>query len=1346
MEQSAPHDPHSDDPPIDAAKRPLKGAAAAQAGYDYQLDVSILAALRLLLITKAASRLVLEPANEEDLEADLAPATPGRVQPSATVAGGYKLVIQVKLRGGEPWSIEDFRVLLKHGKVRRPALHHLDDPDTRYLLVTSADAKGVARDLLVGSFEEPADKDKFPKTLNSTLKKKPAGRVAIWGSLTEKQLASDLREMMSDLLHVPKTRQRDLLVELRAEAKRRMRGSTPGVWTREDLLATVRKHGGFLASSASLELFVPPANFDQMIKLLNDRGAIVIRGPSGTGKTQTALKLCEIARERDGSLDIVTVGPDDAPAGTRKIIDTGPTLFYVEDPWGQYSLRGGSEAWTEQLPRLLERAGPDHQYVITSRSDMMRSADVGHGLDHWSIELDGDHYSDGPLMTIHDNRMDQLPPDLQAKAFAFRREALEAFETPLEIDLYFKQMQIGPEDGEKDHEFYRRLLTAAHRGAVQDVVCRYLEKIDSSGLAAVVWALLAVRSQFDRAQLTALQRVLRRLSPALCDDLEKVVDRLVATRHLRQPARTVAFAHPSVREGFETFVKSDWPRSEAAIEMLISALVQLSGAYRDWGAETAARALQVTKALSKQIEGLDPPFDVDRNNHTAIDAWLDEGLLDAKSDFPPLLELASDVGSEASAPSEVARWLLLGVQRGASVFLKNWAPPDFTNEWYDRIGRDPQTAKVAARFVREELPWDRGSYGRGFPTKLDRIAPNLTAAYVDAARTMVGNGFESNADTVATGAVRDPTAFEPVLEAALDDLAELRRHAAQEGAEEWRAIKDGERDYAVEEGHQSSHEGDGYTSGVFVDAYVGQLRGEGRWQKIANHPRIDELVEPWARAIAVSAKSPEDAELEAVLRLTQGGPFEQQAWWAARENWRAILAPQLLSRLLASASDTGLREELATCGLFASPTTLIEAIDALALKPANQLKLLVDVWSVRGRLRSKGRASALQRIGKTLPSELAEIIGALAFKSRKAKGVGPAALAYLETTIGSLPADTLEAIVPVIIASGGNAAVAIGKWLAEADENDSARKATEAARAIGDHTLLKLALHHKRAEARRVALLALAPTMADPLPTDVLELANDPGSRVRRALVSILKDRPHSEHQRVLLGLTSDTWSSAEAFYNEPESYPIACEAVEALAQYKSLTDHVGLQLLALADRTPDRGLGQYALILASHSCGPEIRARIWALVHIPESRWIRLDALDALADADFVESEIVSQVTAQSLLQLPAVLAVPATVLLATHAPVAEAVRILERVASSNKRRALLLIGAVTLASRDPDSARGVLDLLEPNHPARAILDAAEPLPDSILDDLGKIRLRRAVRERLGDRLAEAQTDPASS
>ncbi|MFS0796653.1 hypothetical protein [Brevundimonas sp. 2P05AA] len=101
------------------AKRPLRGAAAAQAGFDYQLDVSILAALQLLLISKAATRLVLEPASEEDLEADLEPYVPGRLQPSAIIAGGYKLVVQVKMDNGEPWSIEDFDALLKHGSAKR---------------------------------------------------------------------------------------------------------------------------------------------------------------------------------------------------------------------------------------------------------------------------------------------------------------------------------------------------------------------------------------------------------------------------------------------------------------------------------------------------------------------------------------------------------------------------------------------------------------------------------------------------------------------------------------------------------------------------------------------------------------------------------------------------------------------------------------------------------------------------------------------------------------------------------------------------------------------------------------------------------------------------------------------------------------------------------------------------------------------------------------------------------------------------------------------------------------------------------------------------------------------------
>ena len=91
-------------------------------------------------------------------------------------------------------------------------------------------------------------------------------------------------------------------------------------------------------------------------------------------------------------------------------------------------------------------------------------------------------------------------------------------------------------------------------------------------------------------------------------------------------------------------------------------------------------------------------------------------------------------------------------------------------------------------------------------------------------------------------------------------------------------------------------------------------------------------------------------------------------------------------------------------------------------------------------------------------------------------------------------------------------------------------------------------------------------------------------------------------------------------------------------------------------------------------------------------------------------------------------------------RAAISEAVRCCERSASSEKGRALLRVGAAAIAPRDGDAAARILDLLEPDHPGRHLLSTSEPLPASILDDLGKVQLREAVRKRLGDRIASGE------
>ncbi|WP_434517864.1 hypothetical protein [Pseudomonas sp. NFX1] len=1317
----------------------IRGAAAAQLGFDYQLDVSILAALQLLLISKAATRLVLEPANEEDLEADLEPQAPGRMQSSAVIAGAYKLVVQVKRNMGEPWSITEFRSLLTHGSDksggRRRALHHLDDLKTRYLLVTTCGVKGVARGLMVHGFEEEPDQSRFPSSLKDILQTSPEGRVAIWADLTERQLASELRELMTDLLHVPRPKQMGLLEKLRLEAKRRTQGTEPGIWTREDLLSTVRDYGGFLSSNASLESFVPPTNFQEMDKQLTDKGAIVIRGPSGSGKTQAALKLCELARAREGSLEVVVLGADDAPSRARKLTDCGPTLFYIEDPWGQYRLRDGADSWTDQLPRLLAKASPGHQFVITSRTDMMSKAqDV---LNPWSVELDGSQYLSGQLRQMYDTRMDQLPPALQTKAHDFRREALDELETPLEIDLYFQQLEQGPEEGEEDYAFSRRLLDQAHRDAVEDVVVKTLEVVDAAGTAAAVWALLDARRQIDRSKLGPLKRTLRPLNQQLSEGLDKLIDRLVASRHLRQPSRTISFAHPSAREGFEVFVMRDWLGSEEAIQTLISALTRLSEEHHAWGMETAVRIFDAARSFAEQSD-VDVPFSIDSSSQAAIDAWLDVSLLDPASDFSALLTLASEVGSEASIPSRIARWLLNGTQHRASFFIEGWQPPVYDEAWYAVVFADPRSRMVANRVIREELGLDRESYGFQFVEHLDRIAVDLTPAYLDAARRMVGNGYEENAVVFATGAIRDLEGYEVIVNAALDDLAGIQFGYDQSYAEEWRAIEDGERDAVAEEDMHLNHEDDGYTSGVFVDTYVRHLRCAGQWKVLAEHPRMTELLGSWARDLRRNKKPGPVAEVSAIVTCAKGLNAEPEVWEALGRHWLPEIEPALKMRIAERVASLPLRNALTETALIHAPTLLANQIMSLYAKPSQQLILLADVQRASSQIDVEDRIAARHKVIEDLSPELVEIIEAFRSVKRSPIGVSATALKILIDSTFELDLETLAMVVPVIVASGGDASRQVEFWLKSAESNGDALAATRAAIEIGDTALVELAVRHNRADARHAALLHLASFYPKALPAFLRALSADPSARVRRALVAAISERPNVEHLQPLITLMGDQWSSADVHTEELESYSIAREAVIALANNGPLADWVGDRLLDLACTTQDRTLSQLALAVAVDFCSSVIQKKISNLVTVKGPSWIRLDALTALADAEKLDFDVIAHLSPAFLMRLPVILAPHAAHLVGAHADSDVALKFFTNIASVNRRQVLLLVGANAMAPRDFKTAERILDLLESNHPARRLLDCSQPLPFSALDDLGAVALRKYAGERLGERIAK--------
>jgi len=377
---------------------------------------------------------------------------------------------------------------------------------------------------------------------------------------------------------------------------------------------------------------------------------------------------------------------------------------------------------------------------------------------------------------------------------------------------------------------------------------------------------------------------------------------------------------------------------------------------------------------------------------------------------------------------------------------------------------------------------------------------------------------------------------------------------------------------------------------------------------------------------------------------------------------------------------------------------------------------------------------------ESISSSGKDIFEALSINDNPPRPVSQTALSLLNEAAKTVPPYILDKIVPVLIVSGSAPSAAIRKWLVETEDHLLAKAATEAAIRIQDDALVRLALNHARADARAAALAYLANSQPDPLPQRLLKLESDPGSRVRRSLVGILADRPHPDHLSILLRLIDDKWSDADAFRNDPPSYPIAREAVAGLATYGNLSDDIGEVLLLRAERTDDRSLGIVALNTAAKCCGPAIRKKIWALSSIDQPPGVSVDAINALTSVDVVENEILDAITAELLLRLPPSLAASACFLLASHGQVEAVVETMEQIAQSTERQALLLLGVDGLAGRERQAAIALLALLGPDHPARRLLNLieGEQLPNTALDDLGHVRIRKVVQVWLNDKIAK--------
>ncbi len=1237
------------------------------AGYEYQIDVSVWLALDLVLANKLAHELILEPATEEDIEADLGEFEPGPVTSTAAL-DGYRLVVQAKLRTGDAWTVKGVKALLEHGEARIPAASRLKDPCVRYLLVTNAALNGGAAELRVrraGSWPKAS----LPATIKNVLPADAAGRVAIIGSEDEERLASDIKELLLESFRVPNARLEACRRALREEARVRMGGAGRGRWGRPELERIIRRFDGYLSTSPELEHYVHPTNWPELLAAMRGRHAALIIGQSGTGKTMATQKLYEELRELVPGLSRVAI--THGPEQLRDDRTERPVLYDIEDPWGRYDFDPRNRPWNDQLGHFFGEARHDRMIVATSRLDVAQVAGALDTVKPWLVSLEAEHYGGPERRRLYRTRIDVLPRKLQTLARESEGTVLAELATPLEIQKFFDALPVLDYKGRLNSPgFVAEAIRRAHQNSIERTVIDQVEARGDVRAAAVVWGLLKANGKLSLRLLRQLEEILADHDVKFGRGVSPLVNFFVAARNLRQLETTVTYYHPRVEAGIEQALLRDSLVARRVLRLLIDILVSLDEPGQAWGSGASARLL----AALKRVEKLRPDPSPTARAH--IDAWLAQELAKGSERFEETLSLAAAAGSADCNAAEAARFLLHRLDLDFPGLMV-WRPVQHDVLWYARMQADAGVKAVVETFICDVLPHVRDSYCSRFAAEVGRLASDLTPAFLAAAAKAVHYGVTSSSDAIAEGALKDLEGFEAIVDAAVQELMPSEDES-QAAAETRLTIVNGE--YSEDYAEHLSNDEDGYTAGEFLEAYVDRVRATVGWRRIAGHRHRGRLLSYWTRAL-YKDEAPDPEEVAGAFAAVRGTEEEDSVWQVLAKAWDPAFEDALVRRVVEGALHSAVRTAALTCLIKRLPGQLAGITQMLSEqgRQFRLVQLMIEIGVLRhqrsGPDKEEDRESAARAVS-ALPPLLREISEAsFALEAKSTPVLSEQARQFL--------ADIDEASEDVRmfrVNLDGHLQMPLAddvRWLlANSDEAGNAAEAMDAAIRHDMKVEIEAGLSHRFANVVARAVKAFATPLMPPLPPAILALARTKGSPVRRAVLELLDTKPHPDHLPTLLYLAKDEWSRTAAYYGEEDDYPIAQAAVAAISKLGAIDDRAADELYRVAIGSRDSKLRYEIFALLARSAASRFQGDLFDLAVNPGREIVRRAAAHALLMAhEQVPGELLKRITPQLVGTRIESVASRFLLLTSFRGEMEDVLVCAELLATNEKRRVLLLL-----------------------------------------------------------------------
>ncbi|GEP53952.1 HEAT repeat domain-containing protein [Reyranella soli] len=1165
-----------------AKSRRTKPGNPGYAGYEYQISVTVWVALDLMLAKELTNEVVIEPPSDEDLEAAVRDPTTALLGLEAK-GERFALVLQAKTRISAPWSAAAFADVLlgpttaqDDGSRRRSRpLDMLEaDPQRRYIFVTNEASAEALRAYEGEHLLDFPEVEELPphvrQNYNRGAQASMAPRTLLLTKVTEEVLSSRIVALLEQYGHVPRPTHDTCVHELREEVRSRIKGARYGRWSREELLETLVRNGGSVAPTRDMDHYVRPSSFDKIKDHLDRTHAVVIGGPSGTGKTLTA-DILELELRR-GNPPFDVVDEEKGPGYVRNnLTRSDPVLFHLRDPWGGNRLTPGADRWSGELPKLLESRGPSRKFLITSRSDVLQSAghDLIKDLRPFIVPIEIEDYGSARLAEIYDRIAGDLTGHAAALSQLYRDNALKELGRPYEIKRFL--VALARVDANKPRKV-EDLLADSQIDAISRVIADQIAPLGLDGIqsAAVIWALLSARGGVSRDVFAKFGRRLRAADPSLRPDVDGLIDFLVAGQNLRKDGSALSFYHPRVEDGLRlTFLRRK-TEAEFMLGKIVDTLVAWDDAGADWGGETGVGILGAVGA----VENIQ--LDLAASTHARLDGLLERAALvtGKRSDFGRALGDLARFGSPDHPPSRLSRILIEGGPKDDRPFFRNqWCTPIIDAAEKAVLRAAPQTKALIERFIREVLPFSGQDYDPQAVGLLGELASGLQSAYWDALDTIAGpGGPNENIDVIVAGALASEM---PDYEKAIERFA---RSEGEAGA--WMK-KFSEIIYKSEEHVFDAEVADrdiDEPSEQYFNAREGMKQVVSiRCQRdgiewIANHPRSELLAHALSELVSHQFRKPDFGELQLLLRTAKDWA-RGSAWQAVEQHWDSRLGTYLASELARTDIENSyMRRRLVK--IAAANGDLVTQLTAIAnrVSPERRLELLRDVVETRIGDTPKGddviairRKRALD-LAETYPLSERNLAQALVtiltgdVIDAAASSLTSEGLRQVEAILPNAPTSVSGPLVCLAAGAGLDVRDATDKLLSTGEEEDgvSAVQALLVAGRGGLRESLYGALTHKRYRVRREAFRSLAPEAKEAERQKLILAAKDHSADMRLAFARLMQEYRWPEAIDALVALLDDTRNFISRLAPAPSwpKFAVARAAARALGAYEMLPIH----------------------------------------------------------------------------------------------------------------------------------------------------------------------------------------------